>query len=40
MLALTVGLTQGIPEAVVAAIITAAVVVVWKRNETGGRSKM
>ena len=38
--ALTVGLTQGIPEAVVAAIITVAVVVVWKRIETGGKAKM
>jgi uncharacterized membrane protein len=39
--AVTVGLTQGIPEAIVAAIITVAVVLAWKRIETGrGQAKM
>ncbi|MEA3377356.1 MAG: ECF transporter S component [Chloroflexota bacterium] len=39
--ALTVGVTHGLPEAVVAAIITVAVVVAWKRIETGrGEAKM
>lgn len=37
----TVGVTHGIPEAIVAAIITVAVVVAWKRIETGrGKAKM
>ena len=37
----TVGVTHGLPEAVVAAIITVAVVVAWKRIETGrGEAKM
>jgi uncharacterized membrane protein len=37
----TVGLTHGIPEIIVAAIITVAVVVAWKRIETGrGEAKM
>jgi len=37
----TVGVTHGIPEAIVAAIITVAVVVAWKRIETGrGEAKM
>ena len=31
----TVGVTQGIPEAIVAAIITVAVVTTWKSAETG-----
>ncbi len=39
--ALTVAVTQGIPEAILAAIITVAVVVLWKRIETGhGKAKM
>jgi uncharacterized membrane protein len=39
--ALTVGVTHGIPEVIVAAIITVAVVVAWKRIETGrGEAKM
>lgn len=39
--ALTVGVTHGLPEVVVAAIITVAVVVAWKRVETGrGEAKM
>ncbi len=39
--ALGVGVTHGLPEAVVAAIITVAVVVAWKRIETGrGEAKM
>jgi len=39
--ALTVGVTHGLPEIVVAAIITVAVVVAWKRIETGrGKAKM
>ena len=33
--ALGIGVTQGIPEAVVAAIISTAVVAAWKRLETG-----
>jgi uncharacterized membrane protein len=33
--AVAVGVTQGIPEAILAAIITVAVVTVWKRVETG-----
>jgi uncharacterized membrane protein len=33
--ALGVGLTHGIPEIIVAAVITVAVVVAWKRVETG-----
>ena len=37
----TVGVTHGLPEVVVAAIITVAVVVAWKRIETGrGEAKM
>jgi len=36
-----VGLTHGIPEVIVACIITVAVVVAWKRIETGtGKSKL
>ena len=36
-----VGLTHGIPEIIVAIIITVAVVVAWKRIETGrGEAKM
>jgi len=36
-----VGVTHGIPEVIVAAIITVAVVVAWKRVETGrGEAKM
>jgi uncharacterized membrane protein len=39
--ALTVGVTHGLPEVVVAVIITVAVVVAWKRIETGrGEAKM
>jgi uncharacterized membrane protein len=39
--ALTVGVTHGLPEVVVAIIITVAVVVAWKRIETGrGEAKM
>jgi uncharacterized membrane protein len=39
--ALGVGVTHGIPEVIVAAIITVAVVVAWKRVETGrGEAKM
>jgi uncharacterized membrane protein len=39
--ALTVGVTHGLPEIVVAVIITVAVVVAWKRIETGrGEAKM
>lgn len=39
--AATVAVTHGLPEAVVAAIITVAVVVAWKRIETGrGKAKM
>lgn len=33
--AVAVGVAQGIPEAILAAIITTAVVVVWKRIDTG-----
>jgi uncharacterized membrane protein len=37
----TVGLTHGLPEVVVAAILTVAIVVAWKRVETGsGEAKM
>jgi uncharacterized membrane protein len=37
----TVGLTHGLPEVVVAAILTVAVVAAWKRVETGrGQAKM
>jgi hypothetical protein len=37
----TVGLTHGLPEVVVAAILTLAIVVAWKRVETGrGEAKM
>jgi len=37
----TVGVTHGLPEVVVAAIITVAVVVAWKHIETGrGEAKM
>ena len=37
----TVGVTHGLPEVVVAAIVTVAVVVAWKRIETGrGEAKM
>ena len=36
-----VGVTHGIPEVIVAAIITVAVIVAWKRIETGrGEAKM
>jgi uncharacterized membrane protein len=39
--ALTVGVTHGLPEIVVAIIITVAVVTAWKRVETGrGEAKM
>ena len=39
--ALGVGVTHGIPEIIVAAIITVAVIVAWKRIETGrGEAKM
>ncbi len=39
--AVGVGITHGIPEIIVAAIITVAVVVAWKRVETGrGEAKM
>jgi uncharacterized membrane protein len=39
--ALTVAVTHGLPEVIVAAIITVAVVVAWKRIETGrGEAKM
>lgn len=39
--ALTVGVTHGIPEIIVACIIVVAVVVAWKRIETGrGKSKV
>ena len=39
--ALTVGVTHGLPEVVVAVIITVAVVAAWKRIETGrGEAKM
>ncbi len=39
--ALTVGVTHGLPEAAVAAIITVAVVAAWKGVETGrGEAKM
>ena len=39
--ALTVGVTHGLPEAIVAAIITVAVVAAWKRIEIGrGEAKM
>ena len=39
--ALPVGVTHGLPEVVVAAIITVAVVVAWKRIEIGrGEAKM
>ncbi len=39
--AVTVGITHGLPEVVVAAIITVAVVVAWKGVETGrGEAKM
>ena len=39
--AVAVGVAQGIPEAILAALITAAVVVVWKRIDTGkGEAKM
>lgn len=39
--ALVVGVTHGLPEIVVAVIITVAVVVAWKRIETGrGEAKM
>jgi hypothetical protein len=31
----TVGLTHGLPEIVVATILTVAIVVAWKRVETG-----
>jgi hypothetical protein len=37
----TVGLTLGLPEIIVAAILTVAIVVAWKRVETGrGEAKM
>lgn len=37
----TVGLTHGLPEIVVAAILTVAIVAAWKRVETGrGEAKM
>lgn len=37
----TVGLTHGLPEVVVAAILTVAIVAAWKRVETGrGEAKM
>lgn len=40
-IAVGVGLTHGIPEVIVAAIITVAVVVAWQRIETGrGEAKM
>jgi len=39
--AVAVGVAQGIPEAILAALITTAVVVVWKRIDTGrGEAKM
>ncbi|RLC72858.1 MAG: ECF transporter S component [Chloroflexi bacterium] len=39
--AVTIGLTHGIPEIIVACIITVAVVVAWKRVETGrGKAKV
>jgi uncharacterized membrane protein len=39
--AVAVGVAQGIPEAVLAALITVAVVAVWKRIDTGrGQAKM
>ena len=37
----TVGLTHGLPEVIVAAILTVAIVVAWKRVETGrGEAQM
>jgi uncharacterized membrane protein len=37
----TVGLTHGLPEVIVAAILTVAIVVAWKRVETGrGEARM
>ena len=39
--ALTVGVTHGIPEVIVAALITVAIVATWKRIETGhGQARM
>jgi uncharacterized membrane protein len=38
--AVSVALTHGIPEAIVAVIIVVAVVAAWKRIETGGKARM